>query len=129
MSIIENLRRKSENYRRGVAFGISFFVTLFIFGVWVTAIFPGTITSNSTLAKKVEPEQPIATFSRNVASAFSGVKFQFGSVFNYFKTTKVEENNEIIIVSPDDGNVRGGGSVQTTNTDYPATNKGSSVVY
>ncbi len=129
MSLIENLRGKSENYKRGVAFGVSLFVTLAIFGVWVTVLFPGTISNRTIVAQRAKPEQPVATFSRNVASALSAVKFQFASVFHYFKDMKVDTNNEIIIVSPEESEARARESQQTTKTDYPATNKGSSVVY
>ena len=88
---IENLRGKSEGYKRGVALGTSFLVTLLIATVWVSVVFPGMSSNQSVVAKNVNTEQgPIATLAQNIAQPLAAFKATWSSIGSSFTEIKYQ---------------------------------------
>lgn len=77
MRTIENLRGRPEHHRRKVAISVSFLVTVIIFAVWATAIFPGgsmQITKvDNTVEKEGKGETPLTVLRQGVAQAYQAI--------------------------------------------------------
>ncbi len=151
MNFLENLRNKSESYRRGVSAATALVVTLLIFGVWVTVIFPGilpqrgevmannsknsqtqTLTQTQTQTQgqrqvaQVAEAGIVQKFQVNLAQTISTVKIQWASISQYFKEVQYESENQIQIV-PQAAETSASGP--RSGADSSPTNRDSSVVY
>lgn len=110
LGLIEKLRNKSETHRHVVAISTSLMITLAIFAVWVTIVFPSAITGKPVIANKENAEKPLSIFTQNVAASFVALKGQWGSMSKLFKETKYESDNQIQIVSPEKNSGKSGGN-------------------
>lgn len=107
--LIEHLRSRPESHRHAVAFGVSFFVTLVIAGIWATTTFPlgGSnslvVAQNGTQSevKKdvLRVQGPVTTFGRNVAQSFAALKTQLGSLSSYFSETSYESQPTLQVIN------------------------------
>lgn len=75
--IIEKLHQKPERYRKNVALGISFVITLMIFGIWVTTL-PGRFNDIGAFANKAQENieegiTPLATVKSSFDTAIKSV--------------------------------------------------------
>lgn len=126
-NFIERLRNKPESHRKAFALGAALVLTLVIFGVWMTAIFPNVVTlrgtvaqdgsrsdsftsSDSTETTKVElaaPAEKRGTFTFitdlrvNMAQAFQAVKIQWNSLSNYLNNVEYESTEEVHVFPSD----------------------------
>jgi amino acid permease len=108
--LIEKLRNKSETHRHIVAISTSLVVTLAIFVVWMTIVFPSAITGKPVIANKENQAKPLSIFRQNVAASFVALKGQWGTISKSFKETKYESDNQIQIVSPEKNSAKSGGN-------------------
>ena len=85
-NFLESIRSKSESHRRGVAVGLSFFITLIVFLGWVGQ--RGFLGGNSSVAEapKVEVAKQTAS-AANTISPLESSKKSFMSGFEEIKKT------------------------------------------
>ncbi len=107
-----------------MAIGGALLITMVIFGIWISILFPGTISSQATIAENNEVKDRVEVSSldrarANLGQSFEAVKVQWAKVVESFKETKYQATNQLEIVAP-----KG-----TENTDYPATNNDGSVIH
>lgn len=98
---LENLRQRSETYRKTFAAVTSLLVTLLIFGVWFTAFSPVARTSAIVSDARSE-DGPFRNLNRNVAQSIGAFKGQFDSIRDYFLSASVYEANNHIEFVPNE---------------------------
>jgi hypothetical protein len=82
-NLLHKLHQKPEHHRKAVALGVSFVVTLMIFGIWASTL-PSKISGVSGVAKNTQDKleegiTPLATVKASFDEASKSVKeFQAG---------------------------------------------------
>lgn len=71
---LHKLHQKPEHHKKGIALGVSFFVTILVFGIWVSTL-PSRFSTVSDVAKETQEQleegiTPLAT----VKSSFDTAK-------------------------------------------------------
>lgn len=122
-NFIENLRGKSETFRKGLAFATSFFVVLVIGAVWISVVFPSFGGVNSIVAEnsKAKPG-PFSTITRNLAQPFAAARLQWAFIGRSLSEIKYEAETALEVISPEERitELRDQNSAQ--KNDIPATN-------
>jgi hypothetical protein len=77
-NILHKLHEKPEHHKNSVAFAVSFFVTLVIFGIWASAL-STKFSDISSVAKETEKQledgiTPLATVKDSFDEASQGLK-------------------------------------------------------
>jgi hypothetical protein len=150
-NFLDNLRGRSEGYRKGVALATSFVVTFSIFFVWATIKFPNIIPGGATLAGRdsgdlVAAEEvrsasfASAIFSKNnpsdrstrdaAGAAVASVRHNTASAFEAVKgqLRALGKRFGETQYEAEDGEVEVVPS-GARNSNNSATNKGNSVIY
>ncbi len=98
---IKNLQEKPEHHRRAITLISSLFISLVIFVVWLSVIFPTSVQTEKKLAESESSRNAglMDVFSRNVASVSSAFKDQLLSIKDITKlfTTVYTADTEVDI--------------------------------
>ena len=83
-NLLNRLHEKPEHHRKAMALGVSFIVTLMIFGIWISAL-PSKFSGMSGVAKNTQNKleegiTPLATVKASFDEASKSVK-EFQAVF------------------------------------------------
>lgn len=83
-----------------VAFVTSLGITLGIFVIWITVLFPNFLPNSTGRTFAVATAEQ-SNFSRNLADSFSAVKFHWTSLTKFFGQTDYEAPAKLDVVVPD----------------------------
>ncbi len=109
MSLLENLRNKSETYRHAVAISAALVTTLVIFFVWMSVLFPNVTGKNVAVNNTESKNPPLNVFKSNVAQSFAAIKDQWNTLTHTLSSTnyQADSNNQVQILSPEDAGQTG----------------------
>lgn len=77
-NILHKLHEKPEHHRKSIALGVSFIITLMIFGIWASTL-PSQFSSVGAVAKETQKQledgiTPLATVKASFDEAASSIK-------------------------------------------------------
>ncbi len=81
---IENLRQKPNSAKKRIAFFTSLSISLVVFAVWVTVIYPDM--KNNRVISETSSSTPVETLASFMSDGFSQLKVKVGEVANAFSS-------------------------------------------